>query len=370
VIKKILPLIFITVGLTKDYYQGDKLVREGVHAFYNYEFDHSIELLTQARKLYPDHPGVHLIWAAARWVRSQAYDSIDNNRKILENDLREIQLVYDKLVEANDYNPVYRLYQGSAIGLSARLSLGKKEWFRTLFRAYRGFTIIDDVAEEAPHLLDARLPIGIIEYYSGLSNLLLKWTVEFYGLNASRESGLIEISRAANESEWAWIEAKGILGFLYLWVEDEPILAFKHSKDLVEHFPSNYYFNILFLESMIRTNKLRESEIKIKEMDKMSSQLTARQREWYKPYLDYERALLEFHLENYTDALDLVNSSINTYSAELDIVLGNTYLLKGMIYDKLEDRIEAKLNYEKCIALDNYSSAMNKAKQYLKKPYN
>jgi hypothetical protein len=365
-----LTLFFLlTIGFPKDYYEGDKLVKEGVHAFYNYEFDHAIELLTQARNLYPDHPGVHLCWAAARWVRSQAFDSIDENHQILENDLDTIYPIYENLVETFDHDPVYRLYQGSAIGLSARVSLGKKEWLRTLYRAYKGFSIIDDVAEESPHLLDARLPIGIVEYYAGISNVVLKWTVELYGLNASKESGLSEISKAANESDWAWIEAKGILGFLYLWVENEPIMAYKHSRDLVEHFPRNFYFNILFLESMIRTGKLAESEKKIIELEQTLSNLTKRQKEWYTPYYDYEKALLAFHQKKYKEALTLASNTISTYTAELDIILGNAYLLQGMIYDKLDNREEAKASYKKCLKLDNFSSAMEKAEQYLKTPF-
>jgi hypothetical protein len=53
----------------------------------------------------------------------------------------------------------------------------------------------------------------------------------------------------------------------------------------------------------------------------------------------------------------------------LDIILGNAYLLQGMTYDMMNDRIEAKSSYKKCLKLDNFSSAMNKAKQYLNQPY-
>ncbi len=42
---------------------GDKAVRAGADAFYNYEYEKSIKILTKARKDYPEHPGVHVAWA-------------------------------------------------------------------------------------------------------------------------------------------------------------------------------------------------------------------------------------------------------------------------------------------------------------------
>ena len=108
---------------------------------------------------------------------------------------------------------------------------------------------------------------------------------------------------------------------------------------------------------------------KIEYIESLSPNLTQRQKKWYGSYLDYEKALFSFHQNKYSDALEFLNSAINSYTAELDIILGNAYLLQGMIYDKLNDRIEAKSSYKKCLKLDNFSSAMNKAKLYLHQPY-
>ena len=365
----IITFIFFSTLFSKDYYEGDHLVKDGVYALYNYEFDRSVTILTNARDKYPDHPGVHLIWVAARWVRSQANDSFEEANILLETDLILIQPVYEELVERFEYDQTYQLYRGSALGLSARVTLGNKKWIKTFFRAYKGFSIIDDVAKKSPEIMDARLPIGIVEYYSAMSNILIKWAVELYGLDASRDAGLNEMSMAANEGDWAWIEAKGILSFLYLWVEDEPILAFKHSKDLVAHFPKNYYFNLLLLESMIRIGNSQNITAIIEDIELLSPNLTHRQKEWYGSYLDYEKALFSFHQNKYSDALEFLNSAINSYTAELDIILGNAYLLQGMTYDMMNDRIEAKSSYKKCLKLNNFSSAMNKAKLYLNQPY-
>jgi len=367
--RSLIAVLLVTGASANDYYKGDTLVRKGVFAFYNYEFDDAVAILSEARIDFPEHPGVHLIWAASRWVRSQANSPVEETYTILENDLSEIHPIYNELVAKYEYDPSYQLYQGSALGLSARVSLGKKQWIRTLYRAYRGFDIINDIAKKEPGLVDAKLPIGIVEYFSGISNSILSWAITLYDLEPSTESGLHKMSLAADDGNWAWIEAKAILSNLYLWVENEPILALEHSKDLAKYFPNNYYFNLLYLESIIRTGNLDISSTIIKDMENGLSKLTSRQIEWYTPYLNYEKALLSFYQEDYHKTIDLVDNTIENYTAELDIILGNAYLLKGMAYDKIDDRGRAKECYHKCIALDNFSGAMIKAKDYLQQPY-
>lgn len=364
-------ILFVSATLlySQDYYKGDDMIKEGVHAFYNYEFREADSILSHAKELYPNHPGIHLIWVSSRWVHSQANDPISKTHKVLEEGLNQIKPIYNTLVDENPNDANYRLYQGSAIGLSARVTLGRKEWLKTLYRAYTGFSIIDDVAKEYPENMDAKLPIGIVEYYAGISNSFLKFAVNLYGLNPSVDSGLNQISLAADSSQWAWIEAKGILSFLYLWVEDNPIMALKYSQDLVKHFPNNFYFNILYLESLIRTNQNRRSYAIIKDMEFSKRNLTSRQKDWYSPYLDYERGLLAFHESKLDTAAFHLDNAINNYKAELDIILGNAYLLKGMIHDVMGERDLAKSTYYECIELDNFSSAMRLADQYLKMPY-
>ena len=361
-------LTFATAN-SQAYYVGDSLVQEGVYAFYNYDFDNSVEILDQAKKKYPDHPGVHLIWASSRWVRSQANDPVEETYRVLEADLREIKPIYEELVLKYPNDPNYKLYHGSSVGLSARVSLGKKEWLNTLLHSHKGFSIIKGIASQSNQIVDLQLPIGIVEYYSGVSNVILRWTIALMGFEPSVESGLEKIMQAANEGKWSWIEAKAILCNLYLWVEDDPVLSLPHARELAYNFPENYWFNLLYLESLIRTNMFNDSYKVIEKMDDLLLNLTDRQKEWYKPYLSYEIALLHFHKKEYKESLKNVKKTIKNYAGELDVILGNAYLLEGMAYDKLSKRIKAKQSYRKCIELKNFSIAMKKAEKYLERSF-
>ena len=85
--------------------------------------------------------------------------------------------------------------------------------------------------------------------------------------------------------------------------------------------------------------------------------------------MKYQRALLNFHLGDLDEALKLVSASINDFNAELDTPLGYGYLLRGMIYDLKGKRRKAIANYQAAVKLENYTTAVTKAKRYLKEPY-
>ncbi len=367
--KKILLLYWVILTSLYAGYPGDSLVWLGVQKFYNYETTEAIVLLQQARKAYPTNPTVHLTWVAARWLHSQANDPIPETYRLLETDLDTIIPLYEKLVEKYPDDPYYQLYLGSSIGLKARIYLGKKDWFNTLVWAYRGFNRVQEVAEEHPEIYDAQLPIGVAEFYASMSGVLIQWAATLFGLRPTADAGLEKIEAAAEKGEWSWIEAKGILSFIYLWVKPDFQKALLHSRDLVKNFPQNYYFQVLYTESLLRNDSLQAAQASLMRLDEMYPELTATQQKWYFGYRSYEWALYYFLTGENDLALEKVNAAIDQYGAELDIILANAYLLAGMLNDVKGNREAAIEAYQACRDLDNFTTAVQSARQYLRQPY-
>ena len=349
--------------------KADSTIMNGVRAFYNYDFERSIKILDKARIDYPRHPGIHFIWASSKYYISQGVDPTEATYDTLESVLNEIQPIYQKLVSENPQNAEYKLYLGSTLGMRARVSLGRKDWLSVLNQAYRGFNIIEDVSKNRPDLIDAQLPIGIIGYYASVSNVFLRWLVKLYGLDTSKKEGIYKIEDAATNSDWAWIEASGILSFIYLWIENKPEDAIPITKKLSAEFPNNFYFNILYLESLTRTSSFNDANNLIKNLDTRYTFLSDRQKKWYKPYFDYQKALISFLENDYDKSMNLADLAIKDYSGELDVILGNLYLLKGKLYDLYGQRSKSVKYYKLCAKLDNLSHSSRIAKNYLEKPY-
>ncbi|MCH7764609.1 MAG: hypothetical protein IIB95_12875 [Candidatus Marinimicrobia bacterium] len=366
---KFFPIILIGSLIAQTSYSGDDEVWKGVHAFYNYETALAIEILQKAREDYPENPTVHLTWAAAHWVHNQANASVEKTYNDLENDLNIVIPIYEKLVHKFPDDPNYQLYYGSAKGLMARIHLGKKEWIKTLEWAYKGFRTIQTVENDHPEIADAALPMGIVEYYAGLRNVVIQFAARLFGLEPGKDVGVEKMERAAAEGQWSWIEAKGILSFVYLWVDLNPDLALKHSSKLVEEFPKNFYFRILYTESLIRSGKMNSALTSLNALKKMFPDLTEIQKSWYYSYLQYEFALYHFLNGDVDKAIIYVNESVNKYGAELDIILANAWFLKGQIHDLKQERKVAVNAYKQCIELDNYTFVIENAKVYIKTPY-
>ena len=143
-------------------YPGDEKVREGVDAFYNYEYEKSIDILSEARIEYPSHPVVHAVWAASWYQFDQS--QFDENKVYSNFEIRidEVEQVYDSLTRKHPDQFDYFLYLGTVQSLKARIYLGQKRFLSTFYSAYRGFKMIQKANKDSSQTKDALLPIGIV----------------------------------------------------------------------------------------------------------------------------------------------------------------------------------------------------------------
>ena len=366
---KVLFFILLSNFLFSTGIPGDGLVNESVSMFYNYNFDNAVSLLTEGRKNFPENPRIHFTWVASRMLASEAKNSIEVSYQVLEKDLNEIIPYLKSLSKKYNDIPEYKLYYGSAIGLKARISLGKKEWISTFVNAFKGFRIIYNIEKQYPDLADAKLPIGIVEYFASLNPKFIQWIARFWGINATRKSGLEKINEAAERGQFSSIEARKILAFLYLWVEDNLENSKKNSYYLSKRFPKNFFFNIMYIESLIKSKDFNNADKVFIHLDSLIHNLGPTQKKMYISYINYERAQYYFFKNDYDRALKFIYKSINQYSAELDIVLSHALLLRGKIYDIKNKRDKAINSYQKCVKLKNYSSAIKDAKLYIAQKY-
>ena len=366
---KYLILLITVFSLLNAQHPGDIEVRRGTDAFYNYEYERSVKVLDSARKKYPGHPGVHVAWVAAKWRSDESTLSKGEVYKNFESNLDDIELVYDSLLAENPSDPDYLLYYGTTKGLKARILLGQKKWIPTLISAYRGFRIVQKVEQMDSTLLDLYLPIGIVEYYAGMSNVLLKAGAGLFGLEASKKEGLRKMEIAAIQSPWAWTEAMSILSFIYQFVDIDVERGYLLSKKLVEKYPNNYDYKIHYVQSLLQKGELKLAEEKLTKLNVTLLEQRPRHQELFTSYVHYLWAYYYYLNGDEERALNFSNLSIDNYYSDLDAFLGEAYLLRGKIMDKRGKRMEAVIAYKKCIKLGNYTYAIQLAKKYLDDPF-
>lgn len=349
---------------------GDETVRSGVDAFFNYEYEKSLNILNDARLNYPSHPVVHVAWAAAKWKYDQSQLIADSVYYNLNINLDLVEEVYDSLIIAHPNNPEYLLYLGTSKALRARVYLGQKKMLSTLFSAYTGLRVIQKAKRNSLDVKDIYLPIGAVEWYAGLSSQFVRIGVQILNLKPSRSDGILNMEIAAKESSWAWVEAMSILSVVYQFFDINNERGLIVSKTISEKYPKNYDYKLYYASSLLRNGRVKKSKQLLDELsaDLFEQRLGHQKR--YKPYLDYLWGYYFYLNKNNIRALEFLKISINDYSSDLDIILASAYLLEGNIYDLLNQPEKAKSSYENCINLENHTNAIKLAKLYLDEPFN
>ena len=200
---------------------GDLKVREGVDAFYNFEYEKSLRILSSARTEYPSHPVVHAVWAAAWYQYDQSQFSEKKVYSNFESRLQKVEKIYDSLAAIHPNQTNYLLFLGTVQSLKARIHLGQKRFLSTFYSAYKGMRMIQKANTGPYQTKDSLLPIGIVEWYSDLSNPVVKLAAHSIGVRPSRYKGISKMEISASESEWAWMESMSVLAYIYQFFDYE-----------------------------------------------------------------------------------------------------------------------------------------------------
>ena len=242
-------------------YEGDLIVREGVDAFFNYEYEKSIEILSTARSDHANHPVVHTVWAAAWYQYDQSRFAAKTVYNNFETRLDEIEHIYDSLITVYPDNPDYLLYLGTTQSLKARIYLGQKKYVSTFYAAFKGFKTIQKVEMNTKEAKDVYLPIGIIEWYSGLRNPIIQIAAQTLGVSPSRLNGINKMEIAATESSWAWMESMSVLSVVYQFFDLDKKRGLFVSQTIAEKYPNNYDYTIYYTLSLLQNDMLDQAKL-------------------------------------------------------------------------------------------------------------
>ncbi|MFQ5917627.1 MAG: hypothetical protein ACE5I0_07445, partial [Candidatus Binatia bacterium] len=280
-------------------WKGNATVWEGINAFYNYEFENAVKILSTARKQYPAHPSVHFTWAVSRWLKAQAHDGVEESYAVLLQSLDEVIPVYEDLMHRFPHEPHYELYLFSAVGLKARVHLGRKEWLSVILQGIKGYRGVASVHRENPELWDAYFPMGMLNFYTGISSPIVRFLAGLLGIEGDRDVGMDQIQVAAEKGEFSWIEANLTLIFIHLWIDDDYEDSLPLARKMRDLFPASIYNQHLYTESLIRVGRLDEAEENLRQTFKLAEDLPEVARKGWIPTLKYQKALLEFYRGEY-----------------------------------------------------------------------
>ncbi len=348
---------------------SEPAIREALCAMYDMDFDLAHDLFSSALGEENFHPLAPLGAIATEWMLSQARDGYDRGNQRL---LQKLNITLDRYRSRMLLHPdetELDFYYGTTMGLKARILLYRKEWLGVITSGYNALRYVKKARRVHPDNIDMMLPMGTFNYYVGVSAGYMKIASWILNESGSREDGLRMMEEVGRAGNYANQEARSLLAFVYLYMENDPAKALEHAEFLRGEFPGNVYFQFLAAEAGISLGELEQARTGI---DRIREGLDS-----LEPFL-YREYVLKLHLldgrvailtRDYAGAENYLRYVIDNYTLESDIHLGYAYLYLGNLYDMTDRRPEALKCYQAAGRLDNRSTACTQARNFINAPF-
>ena len=332
---------------------AETLLWRGIYAMYSYRYEEAALAFDSTMALNPAHAVAPFVAVANHWLRSLTEEGTTASHEALLGSIEATIPRYEALLKADPDSPQLTLYLGSTYGLKARVALSQKRWTTVITSGLRGWRLVNRAHAADTSMIDAYLPIGLFDYYTGSGSAPVRFMARLLGMHPDKHLGLAELTRAADEAPHAWIEAASTLAILFAYIEDQQINALAHADRLVDEFPDNFYFSFLRGDILVRSGQLQAAGQFLPRLEKLMEGAHPNQLlEWQLKYATVA-ALLDYQKGDLASARKGCDWVIENYAMEFDWHLGMVLHARGQI-NEIEGHVEAaREDYLAALRLDN-----------------
>lgn len=361
----ILPFYFTA----KSALASEEQIQEALKAMYIYDFSQAQAIFEKFTTGESFHPLAPLGALATKWLGDQEmYGYLVANDHLLSRIDATIKVYKDYMQNHGESAEIY-FYLGATLGLKARVALGRKEWLAVLFNGYNAVAYIRKAARLQPDFVELQLPLGVFNYYVGISRNYMRIAAFILQTSGNKDEGLKQIHAAALNAPYGQYEARGLLAFIYLYLEGQPERAYHEAQWLVKAFPPNPYYHFLAAEALLAMGETKAAEKEIHTLSRLIPKLKAYTQKEYRLRQHLLEGELAFAQGNWVRAQEKLKIYVDNYDLESDIPLTIALVKLGQIADLLGQRPQAIHYYRRAIALDNRTVACRQAALYLNSPY-
>lgn len=220
-----------------------RTIREGIEAYYRFDYDRALERFDRVVKARPDHPAGYFLRAEAAWWMYINDRRNGSAKDRLESDLARAIERAEARLRAHPDDPESLFILGSAYGRRGMLAGTGKDAWDAARDARRAKKQLDRLHEVEPDNVDALAAQGLYQYYVGTFGAVTRAASRlFFGLAGDRRRGLEYLDRARTGGIYTRTEAAFFQGLFYLQYEDRPDPAQAILDRLRRRYPENLYF--------------------------------------------------------------------------------------------------------------------------------
>jgi hypothetical protein len=342
----------------------------GINLLYNNRFDQSSLLFENEIKEAPREPGAYFYLAMVSWSRlSYGYWEEKDVNEFSQRIDKTIAVAREKIKAGTADSWTY-FYLGGALGFKGRLRLSEQNWFDSFKLASEAIKALKTAQDMDPGNKDILFGLGMFDYYTAKLSGVLKFLTYLFLHHGNTEEGLRKLNLAAEQSTYSKTEAKSVLLYIYLFLEDNPSKALPIASELASQYPGdlrNKYFQGL---ACVQLNMEKEYNAIRKEMymnvGNPPGDTLAISWEHEALYLEASRLLI---LGNYKSAREKLDEILLKPDSENDpAMVAWPVVKKAMTYDLENNREKALALYRQVVAMPNGAGAQFLAEKYIDSP--
>lgn len=218
-------------------------LREGIDAYYRFDYDGAIRRFDQLVAARPDHPAGYFLRAEAYWWLFLNDRRNARARQGLETNLAAAIARGEARLAAHPDDVEALFILGSAHGRRGLLAGTAKDAWQAARSAQRAKGYLARVRALAPEIADAAAAEGLYQYYVGTFGSVARTASRvLFGLRGDKAAGLAALDAARRQGTYTRTEAGFFQALFYLQFEQRPADAQPILDRLRARYPENLYF--------------------------------------------------------------------------------------------------------------------------------
>ncbi len=341
----------------------NNLLDSAIVEMHRLNYDNSLALIQQESK----HDFAPIGRLVIQWHRQVGLHGKNFNSKKMMTLWQSVHALYKKKLKESPADFELNFAMALTLGFKSRIYASKKSAFFLLVNGLKSLKYLRRCQKIDRQHSGIQFVQGVFEYYISKYPTFIRYiSTMFLSNSGNRQAGIEKINNCAQSEFFLRYEATYILAFIYLYVENDPMMALSNIEILINQFPENPTYHFMNVYALLQQGKIDDG---LGAYQNYCSAINPQN-----PYYQAEftqrkrflRALLDTRQGKNKKALRNWLRLIQSYQMELDHLLAIAELETGHLYHQAGEKKKAILHYKKAIDLDNKTVAIDHAKDALK----
>ena len=342
-------------------------ILRGIEKLYDLDFGEAERIFAGLVSRNPQRPAGYFYMAMVSWSRL----SIGFwTPEVLQEYLDRIDLtisIAKKRIENLEADSFDYFYLGGALGFKGRFELMRQNWLSSYRLAYDAIAALRKCVELDPSNMDVLLGLGIYDYYTARLSGVLKFLTYIFLHKGNREEGLRKLHQAADHALYSRVEAKSMLVYIYLFLEEDFHKALPLVQDLAAAFQKDPRYK--FFEGVVHI-RAGQDERYAEVVDFIRAESKRQNSEAHTRFWACQALYLEASFHLFRNRPAQARAKLDAILARVDpasdpAMAAWPILKKAMSYDLEGNREKALQAYRQVLAMDNGAGAQFLAEKYI-----